>query len=70
MLQESFTRNMALFTRFLETASFSQGGVLNYTAIGHEISSNRHSVVNFFETLEDLLIAHHLPIFKNAQNVT
>lgn len=63
VLQEGLTRNIALFTRFLETASFSQGEVLNYTAIGREIGSNRHTVVNFFDILEDLLIAHRLPVF-------
>ncbi|MEM1244054.1 MAG: DUF4143 domain-containing protein, partial [Pseudomonadota bacterium] len=64
VLQESLTRNMALFTRFLETASFSQGEVLNYTAISREIASNRHTVANFFEILEDLLIAYRIPVFS------
>ncbi len=64
VLQEGLTRNIALFTRFLETASFSQGEVLNYTAISREIASNRHTVANFFEILEDLLIAYRLPIFS------
>ena len=64
VLQEGLTRNIALFTRFLETASFSQGEVLNYTAISREIASNRHTVVNFFEILEDLLIAYRIPVFN------
>ena len=64
VFQEGLTRNMALFTRFLETASFSQGEVLNYTEIGREIGSNRHTVSNFFDILEDLLIAYRLPVFS------
>ncbi|PIQ43902.1 MAG: ATPase [Gammaproteobacteria bacterium CG11_big_fil_rev_8_21_14_0_20_46_22] len=64
VLQEGLTRNIALFTRFLETASFSQGEVLNYTAISREIASNRHTVANFFEILEDLLIACRVPVFS------
>jgi len=64
VLQEGLTRNIALFARFLETASFSQGEVLNYTAISREIASNRHTVVNFFEILEDLLIAYRIPVFS------
>lgn len=64
VLQEGLTRNIALFTRFLETASFSQGEVLNYTAISREIGSNRHTVANFFEILEDLLIAYRVPVFS------
>ena len=64
VLQEGLVRNVSLFTRFLETASFSQGEVLNYTSISREIASNRHTVVNFFEILEDLLIAYRLPVFS------
>ena len=64
VLQESLTRNIALFTRFLEAASFSQGEVLNYTAIGRDIGSNRYTVANFFEILEDLLIGYRLPVFR------
>lgn len=64
VLQEGLTRNISLFTRFLETASFSQGEVLNYTSISREIGSNRHTVANFFEILEDLLIAYRLPVFS------
>ncbi|GJM06333.1 MAG: ATPase [marine bacterium B5-7] len=64
VLQEGLTRNISLFTRFLETATFSQGEVLNYTAISREIGSNRHTVANFFDILEDLLIAFRLPVFR------
>lgn len=64
VLQEGLTRNVALFTRFLEVASFSQGEVLNYTAISREVGSNRHTVTNFFEIIEDLLIGYRLPVFS------
>jgi len=63
VLQESLTRNLALFTRFLEVASFSEGAILNYTEIAREVSSNRHTVSNFFDVLEDLLIACRVPVF-------
>ena len=61
--QEALTRNLALFTRFLNTATFSQGGVLNYTEIAREIGTTRQTVVNFFEILDDLLISIRLPVF-------
>jgi uncharacterized protein len=61
--QEAITRNMSLFTRFLNVASFSQGEVLNYTNIAREIGTNRQTVTNFFEILDDLLIALRLPVF-------
>ena len=62
--QEALTRNLALFTKFLSTASFSQGEILSYTEISREIGSNRQTVVNFFEILEDLLIASRIPVFN------
>ncbi len=64
VLQESLTRNLALFTNFLECASFSQGEALNYTAIAREIGSNRQTIMRFFDILDDLLIAIRLPVFK------
>lgn len=63
VLQEGLVRNIALFTRFLETASFSQGQVINYTEIAREVGSKRHTISNFFEILEDLLIGYSLPVF-------
>lgn len=68
VLQEGLTRNIALFTRFLETASFSQGEVLNYTNIASEIGHNRHAVAQFFDILEDLLIGYRIhPFTKRAK---
>lgn len=68
VFQEGLTRNAGLFHQFLETASFSQAEVLNYTAISREISSSRKTVTNFFDILDDLLIARRLPVFnKRAQ---
>lgn len=64
VLQESLTRNLNLFTRFLEAASFSQGEIVSYTKIAQETASNRHTVTNYFELLEDLLLAYRLPVFK------
>ncbi len=61
--QEALTRNLPLFSRFLTAASFSQGEILNYTEMGREIGSNRQTIMNFFDILEDLLIAVRLPVF-------
>lgn len=63
VMQEALTRNIPLFARFLSTAAFSQGEVLNYTSIAREIGTNRQSVSNFFDILEDLLIAIRIPVF-------
>lgn len=63
VLQEGLTRNIGAFTRFLEVASFSQGSVLNVSEIGRELGINRLVVTNYFDILEDLLLAIRLPIF-------
>lgn len=66
--QEGLTRSLPLFTRFLETASFSQGEVLNFTNIAKEVGSNRNTINQFFEILEDLLIAYRIhPFTKRAK---
>lgn len=61
--QEGLTRNIGAFSRFLEIASFSQGGVLNYTEIAREASIDRMVVIHYFDILEDLLIGSRLPVF-------
>ena len=63
VLFEGLTRNLGAFTRFLEAASFSQVEILNYTDIAREAANNRHTVNNYFDILEDLLIAYRIPVF-------
>jgi predicted AAA+ superfamily ATPase len=63
IFQEGLTRNLGNFSRFLETASFSQGEVLNLTEIARECSLNRKLVESYFAILEDLLLAVRLPVF-------
>jgi uncharacterized protein len=68
VLQEGLIRNVGAFTRFLEVASFSQGNVLNMTEISRELSLNRLTVANYFDILDDLLLAVRIPVFaKRAQ---
>lgn len=61
--QEGFTRNLGAFSRFLEAASFSQGGILNISSVARDCSVERKVVENYFTILEDLLIAYRVPIF-------
>jgi uncharacterized protein len=63
VLQEGLTRNISAFTRFLEVATFSQGGLLNFSEIAREVAVNRLLVANYFDILEDLLLAVRLPPF-------
>jgi predicted AAA+ superfamily ATPase len=61
--QEGLTRNLGAFARFLEAASFSQGSPLNISAVAQECSVERKVVENYFNILEDLLVAVRLPVF-------
>lgn len=61
--QEGLTRNLGTFTRFLETASFSQGAVLNISEIARECAVHRKVAENYFSILGDLMIAYQLPVF-------
>ncbi|PIQ69714.1 ATPase [Candidatus Shapirobacteria bacterium CG03_land_8_20_14_0_80_40_19] len=64
IFQEGLTRNLSAFARFLETASFSQGSVLNTSEIAREAAVERKVVENYFSILEDLLIGYRLPVFN------
>lgn len=63
--EEGFTRSLSAFARFLEAASFSQGNVLNVSSVARECSIERKVVQNYFEILEDMLIAYKLPVFTH-----
>jgi uncharacterized protein len=62
--QEGLTRNIGAFSRFLESASFSQGRVLNMAAVARECGVSAKVVEDYFSILEDLLIAVRLPVFS------
>lgn len=64
VLQESVTRNIGHFSRFLEIAGFSQGTVLNISDIAREAYIDRAKAENYFSILEDLLIGVRLPVFN------
>jgi len=64
VMQESLTRNIGHFSRFLEVASFSQGATTNTSAVAREAHIERSVAENYFSILEDLLIAVRLPVFS------
>jgi predicted AAA+ superfamily ATPase len=61
--QEGLVRNVGNFARFMEVASFSQSEVLSVTDIAREAQLERKTVENYFEILNDLLIAIQIPVF-------
>lgn len=61
--QEGLTRNLGAFSRFLESAAFSQASVLNTSEVARDCAVERKVVENYFSILEDLLLAFTLPVF-------
>ena len=60
---EGLTRNLGAFSRFLETASFSQGSTLNMSEVAREAAIKVNTVISYFDLLEDMLIAYRIPVF-------
>lgn len=60
---EGLVRNIGDFARFLEIASFSHGSLLNVSNIARECAVSRKLIEGYLSVLEDLLLAHQLPVF-------
>ena len=66
--QESLTRNLPGFARFLEAASFSQASVLNISNISRECAVQRKTVESYFSILRDTLLSYEIePWTKKAK---
>ena len=63
VIEEGRTRNLAAFSRFLESASFSQASPLNVARVARDVGVDRNTAAAYFELLEDLLIASRVPVF-------
>jgi uncharacterized protein len=64
VMEEGLVRNVGMFSRFMEVASFSQGSQLNLSSIAREVGVSKKIVENYFEILDDLLIATQLRCFS------
>ncbi len=62
--QEGIVRNLPSFGRFLEAASFSNGGVPVFKNIAQDCGVSEPTVKEYFKILEDTLIARFLPSFQ------
>jgi len=65
--QESLTRSLPNFSRFLSAASFSQGSVLNITNVARECSVHRKVVESYFSILKDTLLSYELKPFTKKR---
>lgn len=63
VIAEGLVRQAGDFARFLEICSFSHGNLLNMNAVAREAQVKRTTVDNYFQILEDLLIAFQIPAF-------
>jgi predicted AAA+ superfamily ATPase len=61
---EAQIRNLGLFSRFLEAASFSQASVLSVAAVAQDCGIDRKTAESYFQLLEDLMIGIRVPVFR------
>lgn len=61
---EGLVRNIGGFSRFLESVSFSHGGVLNISNVARDCQVERKTVEGYISIIEDLLLAFRIPVFS------
>ena len=62
--EEALVRRLDVFMRFLESVSFSQGSVVNMSAVARDCGVSQKIISNYFDILEDFLIAVRIPVFS------
>ncbi len=69
--QEGLSQNLPDFSRFLESASFSQASVLNTSNVARECAVKRKTVQSYFSILKDTLLSYEIkPFTKKAKRKT
>ncbi|NOR13696.1 MAG: AAA family ATPase, partial [Candidatus Aminicenantes bacterium] len=64
IVAEAATRNIPAFSRFLETASFSNGEIVNFNNIASDCGVSAPTVKAYFQILSDTLIGKWIPAFR------
>ncbi|MBN1184047.1 MAG: ATP-binding protein [Bacteroidales bacterium] len=64
IMAEAKIRKISSFSRFLETASFSNGEIVNYSNIAADCGLSAPTIREYFQILEDTLIGRFLPSFQ------
>jgi len=67
IIDESATRNIPAFSRFLQTIGLSHGQQINYTGIARETGVSAGTVRNYFQILEDTLLGFTLEPWRRRQ---
>ena len=63
ILAEGLTRNIGIFSRFLETAALSDCEIINFSNIAREVGVSVKTVQAHFEILQDTLTGNFLPAY-------
>jgi predicted AAA+ superfamily ATPase len=61
---EALSRNVPVFSRFLEAAAFSNGEIVNYNNIAADCGVSGPTIKNYFQILSDTLLGRFVPSFK------
>ena len=61
---EGQVRNLPTFSDFLDIAALSDGQIVNFSNIARDCGVSSHTVKNYFQILEDTLLAKWLPAYK------
>ncbi|NLA24975.1 MAG: ATP-binding protein [Bacteroidales bacterium] len=64
IVSEAKIRNVTVFARFLEAAAFSNGEIVNYTNIATDCGVSAPTIKDYFQILEDTLIARFIPTYQ------
>lgn len=64
---EALTRNLNVFTRFLEVAALTSGEMVNYNNIASECGVSSLTVKGYFSILQETMIGYMLPAFSRVQ---
>ena len=64
---EGLVRNIPSFSRFLEVAALSNGKMINFTEISNDAQVARTTVHEYFQILQDTLIATEVPVWRKTK---
>ena len=64
IVAEAKIRNVDVFARFLHAAAFSQSEMVNFTAIATDCGVSAITIKEYFQILEDTLIAYFIPVYQ------
>lgn len=67
IIDESATRNIPAFSRFLQIAGFCHGQQLNYANVARETGVSASTVRNYFQILEDTLLGFTLEPWRRRK---